>query len=69
MTNHAVDDRELLRSVFRGLSVYFNYTGSAECLEVASAFSDDMMNGWNYQVSAVVFSRRPRGSLDSSKKL
>lgn len=51
MTNHAVDDETLLMSVFRGLSVYFNYTGSAECLNVSSAYSEDMMTGWSYQVN------------------
>lgn len=50
MTNHTQDDKTLLMSVFRGLSVYFNYTGTAECLDVSSAFSEKIMNGWNYQV-------------------
>lgn len=50
MTDHAVDDKTLLMSVFRGLNVYFNYTGSAECLNDSSPYSDDMMTGWNYQV-------------------
>lgn len=51
MTNHTVDDQTLLTSVFRGLSVAFNYTGSAECLDFSSAFPDDVIYGWNYQVS------------------
>lgn len=45
MRDHTEDDETLLMSVFNGLSVYFNYTGSAKCLNLSSAFSDDVMNG------------------------
>lgn len=51
MTNSKVDDQTLLKSVFQGLSIYFNYTGSAKCLDTSSAYSEEMMNGWDYQVS------------------
>lgn len=49
MTNHTEDDATLLMSVFHGLSVYFNYTGTASCLNQSSSYSDDMINGWSYQ--------------------
>ncbi|KAL4144176.1 hypothetical protein QTP88_006399 [Uroleucon formosanum] len=49
MRDHTEYDKTLLMSVFNGLSVYFNYTGSAKCLNLSSAFSDDIMKGWGYQ--------------------
>lgn len=49
MTNHSEDAETLLKSVFAGLSVYFNYTGTAECLDISSVYPVGM-NGWDYQV-------------------
>ncbi|XP_054270822.1 lysosomal Pro-X carboxypeptidase [Macrosteles quadrilineatus] len=41
--------KKLLETMFKGLNVYFNYTGSAHCLDYSSAYvtMDDTM--WNYQ--------------------
>lgn len=51
MKNHEEDDFTLLGSVFKGLNVYFNYSGTSECLNISSS-SDPTLGeqGWNYQV-------------------
>ncbi|XP_050442456.1 lysosomal Pro-X carboxypeptidase-like [Adelges cooleyi] len=49
MTDHKQGDRTLLESVFGGLSVYFNHTGAADCLNFSTAYPEEMMMGWNYQ--------------------
>ncbi|VVC30215.1 Alpha/Beta hydrolase fold,Peptidase S28 [Cinara cedri] len=48
MTNHLEDNETLLKSVFDGLSVYFNYTGAARCLDISSVYPPGM-DAWNYQ--------------------
>jgi len=51
MKNHKEDEFTLLGSVFRGLSVYFNYTGISECLDILSSSAPTLgEKGWNYQV-------------------
>ena len=48
--NHkTVDDNAVLSSIFAGVSVYFNYTGTAKCLKLSGPdqIGTDM---WDYQV-------------------
>ncbi|XP_015371392.1 PREDICTED: lysosomal Pro-X carboxypeptidase-like [Diuraphis noxia] len=50
MKNHKEDEFTLLGSVFRGLSVYFNYTGTSQCLDILSSSAPTLgEKGWNYQ--------------------
>ncbi|VVC30216.1 Alpha/Beta hydrolase fold,Peptidase S28 [Cinara cedri] len=49
MKNHTEDTLTLLDSVFKGLNVYFNYTGKSECLDVSSTSLTLGEKGWNYQ--------------------
>lgn len=49
MQNYTEDDFTLLNSVFKGLNVYFNYTGTSECLNTTSTDSLGIQ-GWSYQV-------------------
>lgn len=51
MTNHKEDDYTLLISVFKGLNVYFNYTGTSKCLDISSSSAPTLGDrGWDYQV-------------------
>jgi len=55
MKNHKEDEFTLLGSVFRGLSVYFNYTGTSQCLDILSSSTPTLDDkGWNYQVIYIV---------------
>lgn len=54
MKNHTEDDRTLLGSLFGGLNVYFNYTGTTKCLDVLSSATPSLgEQGWDFQVIAV----------------
>ena len=49
LTQDYDDDQELLQHIFAGASVYFNYTGKAECLNMMD--EDDIgADMWSYQV-------------------
>lgn len=51
MKNHKEDDFTLLGSVFKGLSVYFNYTGTSKCLDILTSSAPTLgEKGWGYQV-------------------
>lgn len=50
MKNHKEDDLTLLGSVFKGLNVYFNYTGTSTCLNILSSTPSLDAKGWDYQV-------------------
>ncbi|XP_059489332.1 lysosomal Pro-X carboxypeptidase [Neocloeon triangulifer] len=41
--------KELLGQIFKGVSVYFNYTGKAKCLDVESADGALGDQGWDFQ--------------------
>ncbi|KAF6212329.1 hypothetical protein GE061_012851 [Apolygus lucorum] len=44
------DPKVILESIFEGISVYFNYTGSSECLQLEDANPQELGDlGWNYQ--------------------
>jgi len=41
----------LLKSLFKAVTVYFNYTGSAKCLDVGTEASTSLGDrGWDFQV-------------------
>lgn len=45
------DPKVLLEALFEGISVFFNYTGSAKCLDVEQDNTPDLGTlGWDYQV-------------------
>ena len=44
-------DKTLLRALYKGLNVYFNYTGTASCLDISSEATSALGDmGWDYQV-------------------
>ncbi|XP_025204425.1 lysosomal Pro-X carboxypeptidase-like [Melanaphis sacchari] len=50
MKNHKEDDLTLLGSVFQGLNVYFNYTGTSQCLDILTSSAPTLgEKGWGYQ--------------------
>ncbi|XP_050441621.1 lysosomal Pro-X carboxypeptidase-like [Adelges cooleyi] len=50
LTNSQSDYYTLLSSVFEGLNVYFNYTGSSQCLDALSTATPSLgEKGWSYQ--------------------
>lgn len=52
MKNHNEDAYTLLDSVFKGLNVYFNYTGTSECLNYITSSAPTLgEKGWDYQVT------------------
>lgn len=51
LQNEKLKEDELLLAVFKAVSVYYNYTGSAKCFNIeqqATAALGD--KGWNFQV-------------------
>ena len=43
-------DQEILSKIFAGVNIYFNYTGTAKCLQLADP--DQIGSSmWDYQVS------------------
>uniref|UniRef100_A0A1B6MI79 Lysosomal Pro-X carboxypeptidase n=1 Tax=Graphocephala atropunctata TaxID=36148 RepID=A0A1B6MI79_9HEMI len=45
-----LEGKKLLTALFQGVSVYFNYTGNATCLDYSDAYEPSLGdNGWNYQ--------------------
>uniref|UniRef100_T1JCH1 Lysosomal Pro-X carboxypeptidase n=1 Tax=Strigamia maritima TaxID=126957 RepID=T1JCH1_STRMM len=50
LLNSSIDKEALLKSLFAGVSVYFNYTGQSKCLNTTDMGSKDLGNdGWDYQ--------------------
>lgn len=43
------DGTSTLERIFEGISVYYNYTGKADCFELED-YSDVGTDGWNWQV-------------------
>ncbi|XP_063238867.1 lysosomal Pro-X carboxypeptidase-like [Bacillus rossius redtenbacheri] len=56
LTDSSLPDRQLLDSLFRAVSVYFNHTGDARCLDtdVAHLYADLGTDGWDYQTCTEV---------------
>ncbi|KAJ8872771.1 hypothetical protein PR048_026387 [Dryococelus australis] len=56
LNDSILPDRQLLESMFRAVSVYFNYTGDAECLNLDSSalYPDLGTDGWDYQTCTEV---------------
>jgi len=43
-------DKVLLKSIFKGISIYFNYTGQASCLNASDEATGDLnAGGWDFQ--------------------
>jgi len=50
MTNSSLEDRPLLQQVFRGLSVYANFSGQSECLDPDDGADQALgARGWDFQ--------------------
>ncbi|XP_050520084.1 lysosomal Pro-X carboxypeptidase [Daktulosphaira vitifoliae] len=50
LKNSHSDDYTLLKTVFQGLGVYFNFTGSTQCLNVNNSATPNLSyKGWDYQ--------------------
>ncbi|XP_014670682.1 PREDICTED: lysosomal Pro-X carboxypeptidase-like isoform X2 [Priapulus caudatus] len=50
LTDPGLHDKQLIDALFKGISVYFNYTGAAECLDVSQATTGALSDeGWGYQ--------------------
>ncbi|KAJ9593964.1 hypothetical protein L9F63_014605 [Diploptera punctata] len=48
--NSSMTDKVLLKSLFKAVNVYFNYTGSANCLDIESSATQNLGDlGWSYQ--------------------
>jgi hypothetical protein len=41
----------ILKSIFKGVSIYFNYTGVSKCLDYTDEATGDLdAGGWDFQV-------------------
>jgi hypothetical protein len=46
-----MSDKLLLKSLFKAITVYFNYTGSTRCLNIETEASTNLGDlGWDFQV-------------------
>lgn len=51
LTNSSLDDQSLLVELFKGVSVYSNYTGEIQCLDVNQTANQALGDlGWDFQV-------------------
>jgi lysosomal Pro-X carboxypeptidase len=55
LTNPNQNDKALLRDIFNGVSVYYNYTGQTKCNDITEDSPDLGMDGWNFQVKNFKF--------------
>ena len=52
LPNSSMSDKVLLKSLFKAVTVYFNYTGKTKCLNLETEASSNLGDlGWSYQVS------------------
>ena len=52
LTNSSLDDHSLLMELFKGLSVYANFTGQTKCLDVSQQADQSLGDmGWDFQVT------------------
>ncbi|KAI9562235.1 hypothetical protein GHT06_013200 [Daphnia sinensis] len=50
LTNSSLDDHSLLDEIFKGLSVYANFTGQTQCLDVSQQADQSLGDmGWDFQ--------------------
>ena len=61
LSRKVTDEHELAKSVFSGVSVYFNYTGAARSLDVNNSDSQLGLSGWDFQVRRGPERSRVRG--------
>lgn len=55
LPSSSVTGKILLKSLFKAITVYFNYTGSAKCLDVGTQASTNLGDlGWDFQVRPYV---------------
>ena len=51
LTDSTLPDKQLLTALYQGVSVYFNYTGQAKCLNINQQADSSLGDeGWDYQV-------------------
>jgi lysosomal Pro-X carboxypeptidase len=54
LTNSSLDDHSLLDELFKGLSVYANFTGQTKCLDVSQQADQSLGDmGWDFQVKRI----------------
>ncbi len=53
LSNPNESGKVLLKSIFKGVSIYFNYTGSAKCLDFTDGAVGQLgvADGWDFQVT------------------
>jgi lysosomal Pro-X carboxypeptidase len=51
LPNSSLTGKTLLKSLFKAITVYFNYTGSTKCLDLGTEASTNLGDlGWEFQV-------------------
>jgi lysosomal Pro-X carboxypeptidase len=56
LPNSSLTEKLLLKSLFKAISIYFNYTGSAKCLNIETEGSSSLGElGWDFQVEILCF--------------
>jgi hypothetical protein len=56
LKNPNVSDTVLLQNIFQALSVYYNYSGQAACLNISQTTTSSLGSmGWSFQVSTQDF--------------
>lgn len=54
LKNHTEDNETLLVSLFKGVNLFFNYTGTSKCLDFNNSATPTLgTQGWDYQVIQV----------------
>lgn len=61
ITDPGINDKFLLKTLFKAVNVYFNYTGSSNCVDVSQQDSGSLGDqGWNVQVCTVKRTSTPK---------
>nr|CAD7398983.1 unnamed protein product [Timema cristinae] len=51
LTNSRESDKDLLKRLYKGLNVFFNFTGQVNCLDINQSSTSQLNDqGWDYQV-------------------
>ena len=52
LQNDKLKGDALLKAIYKAVSVYYNYTGSAKCFDIEQQATKDLGDiGWSFQVS------------------
>lgn len=46
MTNPNQEDKELIQSIYKAVSIFYNYTGDVKCYNTTG---DPVLDGWDFQ--------------------